>query len=134
MSRGPGIGPKTASQLIQQLATLEAVLANADQITKPKLKQNLIEHADAARLSRRLVELVCDAPLPEPLDELELKGIPQEPLGLPRRAGVQVASQPALGGGGRRAEQQRPVRRRRRGRAGRPPPEPESDHRRPHEI
>src|SRR5207248_2242976 len=43
-------------------------------------KQSLIDHADAARLSRELVRLVCDAPLPEPLEALELKGIPKEPL------------------------------------------------------
>ncbi|MBV8686696.1 MAG: DNA polymerase I [Alphaproteobacteria bacterium] len=76
----PGIGPKTAAQLIQQYGDVEAVLAHTDEIAKPKLKQNLIEHADAARLSRELVRLVCDAPLPEPLDALEMKGIPPEPL------------------------------------------------------
>jgi len=76
----PGVGPKTASQLIQQYGDLETVLASTDQITKPKLKQNLIEHADMARLSRELVRLVCDAPLPEPLEDLALKGIPKEPL------------------------------------------------------
>jgi DNA polymerase-1 len=76
----PGVGPKTASQLIQQFGDLETVLASTDQIAKPKLKQNLIEHADAARLSRELVRLVCDAPLPEPLEALALKGIPKEPL------------------------------------------------------
>ncbi|HET9335356.1 MAG TPA: DNA polymerase I [Sphingomicrobium sp.] len=76
----PGIGPKTATQLIQQYGDLETVLASVDQITKPKLKQNLIEFADDARLSRKLVELVCDAPLPEPLEDLALKGIPPEPL------------------------------------------------------
>src|SRR5215212_5484555 len=76
----PGIGPKTASQLIQQFGDLETVLASADQITKPKLKQSLIDHADAARLSRELVRLVCDAALPEPLEALQLKGIPPEPL------------------------------------------------------
>jgi DNA polymerase I len=76
----PGIGPKTASQLIQEFGTLEAVLDNAGSISKPKLKQNLIEHADNARLSRELVRLVCDSPLPEPLDTLELKKIPEQPL------------------------------------------------------
>jgi DNA polymerase-1 len=76
----PGIGPKTASQLIQQFGDLETVLASTDQITKPKLKQSLIDHADAARLSRELVRLVCDAKLPESLDALELKHIPKEPL------------------------------------------------------
>jgi len=76
----PGIGPKTASQLIQQFGTLEAVLAGTEQITKPKLKQSLIDHADNARLSRELVRLKCDSPLPEPLDGLALKGLPPEPL------------------------------------------------------
>ncbi|MGN6057763.1 MAG: DNA polymerase I, partial [Sphingomicrobium sp.] len=76
----PGIGPKTASQLIQQFGDLETVLASTDQISKPKLKQSLIDHADNARLSRELVRLVCDASLPEPLEALSMKGIPPEPL------------------------------------------------------
>ncbi|WP_106640454.1 DNA polymerase I [Allosphingosinicella vermicomposti] len=76
----PGVGPKTASQLIQDYGTVENVLANVEAIKKPKLKQNLIEHADAARLSRELVRLVCDSPLPEPLEDLAMKGIPDAPL------------------------------------------------------
>jgi len=76
----PGVGPKTATQLIQAFGDLESVLASTDQITKPKLKQSLIDFADDARLSRELVRLVCEAPLPEPLEALELKGIPTEPL------------------------------------------------------
>ncbi|QNN64841.1 DNA polymerase I [Sphingomonas rhizophila] len=76
----PGIGPKTASQLINDFGDLETVLASTDRITKPKLKQSLIDHAADARLSRQLVELVCEHPLPEPLDDLRLKGIPPEPL------------------------------------------------------
>ena len=76
----PGVGPKTASQLIQAFGDLDTVLASTDQITKPKLKQSLIDHADNARLSRELVRLVCDSPLPEPLDALILTGIPPEPL------------------------------------------------------
>jgi DNA polymerase-1 len=76
----PGIGPKTASQLIRQYGDVEGVLAHVEEIAKPKLKQNLAEHAEAARLSRELVRLVCDAPLPEPLDALAIQGIPKEPL------------------------------------------------------
>jgi len=76
----PGIGPKTASQLIQTYGDLETVLASVEEITKPKLKQSLIDHAGNARLSRELVRLVCDANLPEPLDALVLKRIPKEPL------------------------------------------------------
>lgn len=76
----PGIGPKTASELIRQYGDLETVLASTDEIKKPKLKQSLIDHAGNARLSRELVRLKSDAPLPEPLDGLELKGLPPEPL------------------------------------------------------
>jgi DNA polymerase-1 len=76
----PGVGPKTAALLIQEYGNVENVLAHAGEIKKPKLKQNLIEHADAARMSRELVRLVCDSPLPEPLEELEMKGIPDAPL------------------------------------------------------
>ena len=76
----PGIGPKTAAQLIQQYGDVEGVLANAGSIAKPKLRQSLIDHADNARLSRELVRLVCDSKLPEPLDGLALKHIPPEPL------------------------------------------------------
>src|SRR5947199_1318958 len=76
----PGVGPKTATQLIQAFGDLESVLASTDQITKTKLKQSVIDFADDARLSRELVRLVCEAPLPEPLEALELKGIPKEPL------------------------------------------------------
>jgi len=76
----PGVGPKTASLLIQQYGDLETVLASVEEIKKPKLKQSLIDHADNARLSRELVRLECNAPLPQGLDTLELKGMPPEPL------------------------------------------------------
>ncbi len=76
----PGVGPKTASQLIQDYGSVEGFLAHVEDIKKHKLKHNLIEHAEMARLSRELVRLVCDAPLPEPLDQLEMKGIPDAPL------------------------------------------------------
>jgi DNA polymerase-1 len=76
----PGVGAKTAAELIRTYGDLEGALAAAPSIKKPKLSQNLIEHADSARLSRELVRLVCDRPLPEPLEDLELKGLPKEPL------------------------------------------------------
>ncbi|MCG4252326.1 DNA polymerase I [Acetobacter senegalensis] len=69
----PGIGPKTASALINEFGTLEAVLAAAPEMKKSKRRDMLIEHADAARLSRRLVELACDVPLPMPVEELGVR-------------------------------------------------------------
>ena len=76
----PGVGPKTAAKLILEHGDLEAVLAAAPAMKPGKLRDNLIEHADMARLSRILVTLKDDAALPDPLDTLELKGIPDAPL------------------------------------------------------
>ena len=76
----PGIGPKTAAKLIQEYGSVEAVLAAAPDMKPSKMRDNLIAHADMARLSRILVTLKDDAPLPEPLDDLLLKEIPEPPL------------------------------------------------------
>ncbi len=53
----PGIGEKTATQLLQQFGSLEEVLANVDEISGAKRKQNLTEHADDARMSKQLATL-----------------------------------------------------------------------------
>jgi DNA polymerase-1 len=76
----PGVGPKTAAKLITEFGDLEAALAAAPEMKPGKLRDNLIEHAEMARLSRQLVDLRCDVDLPEPLDDLILKGIPEAPL------------------------------------------------------
>jgi DNA polymerase I len=76
----PGIGPKTAAKLIQEFGTVEAVLAAAPDMKPSKMRDNLIAHADMARLSRILVTLKDDAALPVPLEELLLKDIPEPPL------------------------------------------------------
>lgn len=76
----PGIGPKTASKLILEHGDLDAVLAAAPAMKPGKLRDNLIAHADAARLSRELVRLKMDVPLVHPIDEMALKGIPEAPL------------------------------------------------------
>lgn len=66
----PGIGPKTAGQLVAEHGDLEGVLAAAPSMKPSKRRDALIEHAEAARLSRTLV-LLCDTvPLPLPLEAL----------------------------------------------------------------
>ena len=50
----PGIGDKTAAELLQRFGTLEDVLGHIDDISGAKRKQNLTEHADAARISKQL--------------------------------------------------------------------------------
>lgn len=76
----PGIGPKTATKLITEYGSLDAVLAAAPAMKPSKMRDNLIEHADLARLSRVLVTLKDDCPLPIPLEDMVLGPIPEEPL------------------------------------------------------
>ncbi|MBL0924602.1 MAG: DNA polymerase I [Sphingomonadaceae bacterium] len=76
----PGIGPKTASKLIQEFGDLETVLASAPDMKPSKMRDNLIEHAEKARLSKILVTLKEDCPLPIPLEDMKLGAIPEEPL------------------------------------------------------
>ncbi|MEQ1597704.1 MAG: 5'-3' exonuclease H3TH domain-containing protein, partial [Casimicrobium sp.] len=60
----PGIGPKTATKLIVEFGNLTNVLAAAADMKPSKMRDNLIEHADMARLSKVLVTLKEDCPLP----------------------------------------------------------------------
>jgi DNA polymerase I len=66
----PGIGIKTAAQLIVEYGDLEALLARAGEIKQPKRREALIENADKARISRQLVLLDDKVDLDVPLDEL----------------------------------------------------------------
>ncbi len=66
----PGIGIKTASALINEYGDLDTLLARASEIKQPKRRDTLIQYADQIRLSRELVRLDCDTPLPNPIDEL----------------------------------------------------------------
>ena len=66
----PGIGPKGAAALIGEFGDLEAVLAAAPSMKPSKRRDSLIEHADKARISKELVTLRSDAPMPLPLDAL----------------------------------------------------------------
>jgi DNA polymerase I len=59
----PGIGDKTAAQLLQQFGSLEAVLENIDQISGAKRKENLTNHADNARISKQLATAQCEVPV-----------------------------------------------------------------------
>ncbi|WP_332655532.1 DNA polymerase I, partial [Brevundimonas sp.] len=69
----PGIGPKTAAQLIHEYGDLDALLARAHEIKQPKRRETLIEFADQIRLSRELCRLDCSAPAPEPIDDFAVR-------------------------------------------------------------
>ncbi len=66
----PGIGVKTAAQLINEYGSLEKLLERAEEIKQPKRREKLINHADDARISKKLVTLDDHAPVPVDLDEL----------------------------------------------------------------
>ncbi|WP_310496540.1 DNA polymerase I [Sandarakinorhabdus sp.] len=75
-----GVGPKTAAELIVEYGSVEGVIANIAHIKKPKLRETLAASIDAARMSRELVRLKDDLPLPAALDTLTLREPPTEPL------------------------------------------------------
>jgi DNA polymerase I len=70
----PGIGEKTAQTLIKQYGTIENLLKHAHEITKPKLRQSLMDSASLARLSRDLAVLHTDIPLALSYESLKHKG------------------------------------------------------------
>ncbi|EHS52458.1 DNA polymerase I [Rhizobium sp. PDO1-076] len=69
----PGIGPKTAAQLLEEFGDLETLLARAGEIKQQKRRENIIANADLARISRQLVELRTDVPLDMALEDLTLE-------------------------------------------------------------
>src|SRR5436190_15532200 len=66
----PGIGDKTASQLLQEYGDLEGVLSNIDNISGAKRKENLTNHAEDARVSKRLATAIRDIEVDVDLDSL----------------------------------------------------------------
>ena len=64
----PGIGEKTALKLVKEFGSLEEILKNAPQIKQKRLRENLIRYADQARLSRELVKLNTETPIPLELE------------------------------------------------------------------
>jgi DNA polymerase-1 len=101
----PGIGIKTASALINEYGDLDTLLARASEIKQDKRRATLIDFEAQIRLSRELVTLDCNTPLPSPLDELAVE--PPEPKtlaafleamefrGLARRVGEASGAPPA---------------------------------------
>ena len=69
----PGIGIKTAAELINIYGDLDTLLAQAEEIKQPKRRENLINFAEQARVSRALVTLREDAPMPVTLEEAKRK-------------------------------------------------------------
>ena len=73
----PGIGVKTAAELIRTYGDLDSLLARAAEIKQPKRRDRLIAHAEDARMSRELVRLRDDVPVVDGVETLETR--PPEP-------------------------------------------------------
>ncbi len=76
----PGVGPKTAQKLMQEYETLEKLYAQVDTLQKSKVKENLIEHREAAFLSRELVRLDEQAEVEADLDKYRVTAPKTEEL------------------------------------------------------
>ena len=71
----PGIGVKTAAQLINEYGDLDTLLARAGEIKQPKRRESLIEHAEAARISRQLVRLDAHVDVPLAVADLQARDL-----------------------------------------------------------
>ena len=76
----PGIGVKTAAELINKYGTLEKLLMSAQEIKQNKRRETLIENKDKAIVSKKLVTLKQDAPVNRDLAEFKLKEIDKDKL------------------------------------------------------
>jgi len=76
----PGIGPKTAAELINRFGTLEETLERASEVKQNKRRESLIEFADQAKLSKELVSLCYDVPVDPDLTKFALKNDAPEDL------------------------------------------------------
>ncbi len=81
----PGIGVKTAAELIHQYGDLETLLDRAEEIKQPKRRQNLIDHAEMARVSKQLVTLKDDVKVADPIGDFGIvEADPQALIGFLR--------------------------------------------------
>jgi DNA polymerase I len=76
----PGIGVKTAAELINKYGTLEKLLDSADEIKQNKRRETLIENKDKAIISKKLVTLMKDVPVERKIEEFQLKEINKDIL------------------------------------------------------
>ncbi len=76
----PGIGVKTAAELINNYGTLENLLSHAEEIKQNKRRETILENKDKAIISKRLVTLKKDVPIKEKLENFELKKVDKQKL------------------------------------------------------
>ena len=84
----PGVGLKTASELVRAIGPLERILSSLHLVGRPALRRRLAEHAEQARLSRRLAELRTDVDLGIPLEALRRPSQAPDPRPFLRTQGL----------------------------------------------
>ena len=67
----PGVGPKTAAQLVNTFADAEDMLSHSDQITKPSVRKAVCQHSDRVQRNLQLIRLREDVPLPFEIEKLQ---------------------------------------------------------------
>ena len=75
-----GIGPKGAQKLIEQFGTVEKIYENIEQVSSVSIKEKLIMSKEKALLSKKLVTIVCDAPVKNHIDDFKMKPFKTEDL------------------------------------------------------
>ena len=76
----PGIGIKTAAELINKYKNLETLLKKANEIPQKKRKETLIQNKELALISKKLVTLKDDVPVKEQIEEFIIKEVRKEKL------------------------------------------------------
>ena len=74
----PGIGVKTAAMLIAEYGDLDSLLERANEIKQPKRRQTLLENSAQINISRQLVTLKTNVPLPQSLEQFEIRDMESE--------------------------------------------------------
>lgn len=69
----PGIGEKTASELLRQFGSLEALYAHLDEVTSASQRTALAQHREQVQLARELAQIDCEVPLTVELEELAVR-------------------------------------------------------------
>ena len=75
-----GIGPKGAQKLIEQFGNLENIYENLDKISSASIKEKLLISKEKAFLSKKLVTIICDAPVTNSIDDFKLKSFKTDEL------------------------------------------------------
>lgn len=76
----PGIGPKTAQQLIKEFGSVEGMLSDLNRVQKKSMRNRLKTYSEQAKMSRELAKIECDVPMDRKWQKLEQRGVDRQAL------------------------------------------------------